>query len=371
MLSRKTIERLAALQDAAGILSVYLKLDPALRYERGQASQKFRGGLARFLRNATEEQQAIARREEPRILALLNQPTPPGRALVIFSSETAGIWEALSLDVLLPTWVSADRTTYTGPLAQVIDEYPRLVVAVVQRDQGAIYVSEQRAAATEAEVTSDVPGQHVQGGWAQARFQRHIEAHVQKHLGKLVDGLKDLYYDRPFNRLAVGGTEDVTAEFVKMLPEPLPGLVIGVFGVDFKHDNEDAVLDKARALATAYEREQERALVERMVDATEAQGRGVLGIDDTIAALREGRVHTLVCADGVEKEGSACLSCDYISAETFERCPACGGDAQAVPDVIDRAIERAFQTDARVEIAFGEAREWLLARGGIGALLRY
>jgi peptide chain release factor subunit 1 len=254
---------------------------------------------------------------------------------------------------------------------QVLDEYPRFVVAVVQRDNASVYITEQRAAEETAEIESNVPGQHDQGGWAQARFQRHIEFHVERHLNKVTEELQQLYYDQPFKRLAIGGTEETANELVKMLPEALSRRVIGTFSVDFKQRTEDEVLEQARELLREDERRSERRLVEQLVNAAESGGRGVVGIDETVRAVLEGRVHVLVVAEGITKEGTACQNCDYFAAGHFERCPACGEEAETMPDIVERAVEGTYLTGAHVETVFGEAREWLLAQGGLGAVLRY
>ena len=108
-----------------------------------------------------------------------------------------------------------------------------------------------------------------------------------------------------------------------------------------------------------------------LVDAAKSCGQGVLGIEEALRAVREGRVHTLLVADGVIKDGTACLSCDYFAAKKFERCPVCGGAAEPESDIVDRAVERAFLAGAHVEIVLGEARRWLVAQGGMAAILRY
>jgi len=372
MISRKELERLAALRSDEGVLSVYLKMDPQLRYDPNQAAAKFKGALKRFQHTTADENLAsVAEREKDRVLRFLEQGPPRGRGLAIFSSEPSDIWEVVPLDVMLPTYVSVDTTTNTALLMQVLDEYPRFVVAVVQRDHAAIYTSQQEVAAEEADIESIVPGRHDQGGWAQARFQRHIEFHVERHLKKVVDEIEELFYDRPFNRLVVGGSEEAVNEFIEMLPEPLSRRVVGTFSVDLKHQTEEEVLDQARRVLREEERRSEKELIERIVSSAESGGRGIVGIEPTISAVREGRVHILAIAEGATAEGWECHSCDYFTSETLDRCPLCSSDGKAIPDVIERVAEKAYGTGARVEIVFGEAREWLLARGGLGAVLRY
>jgi peptide chain release factor subunit 1 len=372
MISRKELERLAALRSDDGILSVYLKLDPRLAYDRGQAQAKFKGALRRFER-ATEDEalRSVAEREKDRVLSFLEQLSPSGRGLAVFSSQPADVWEVVSLDVMVPTFVTADTTTNTSLLMQVLDEFPRFVVSVVQRDHAAIYTSEQRLDGEEAAIESEVPGRHDQGGWAQARFQRHIEHHVERHLKKVVDEIETLFYERPFNRLVVGGAEEAVNELLDMLPEPVSRRVVGTFPVDIKHQTEREVLDAARRVILEDERRSEERLIGELVDAAESGGKGAVGLEATIAAAREGRVHVLAIAEGATSEGWACQRCDYFAREEFERCPLCSGEPEPIPDVIERAAEAAYLSGAKVNVVFGEAREWLLARGGLGALLRY
>jgi peptide subunit release factor 1 (eRF1) len=141
---------------------------------------------------------------------------------------------------------------------------------------------------------------------------------------------------------------------------------------DFKQENDEHILDRARQLAQEDERSAEAALVEQIVSFTGQGGKGVLGVDDTILALIEGRVDTIAVIDGLVQEGSHCHNCDYFAARKFEQCPACSSiDCEDVPDIIEHAIEYALIKGSRVNFVYLGAEEMLQSRGGIGALLRY
>lgn len=372
MISHDELTRLAALQSEHGIVSAYLKIDPHLMLDPTQPLVKFKGAAKRFLRRTKDERwrKALERERDP-ILRYLEGWEPRGRALALFACTPDDIWEIVSLQVPVPSLITVDTTTHTAVLAQVLDEHPLFAVAVVQRDKAQIYLAEQRSAEAVETIASVVPGRHDQGGWSQARFQRHIEFHVAEHLKKVVDELERLFYQRRFNRLAVGGSEEAVHELAKMLPDPVRRTAIGTFSVNLKHDGDADLLERARRVWEEHERRSERDLVASLSDAAAANGRGVLGIDDTVRAVQEGRVQTLVVAEGVEKGGSACTRCDYFAARALDRCPLCGGETEPAPDIVERAVERAYLGGAHVESVFGEAREWLLARGGVGALLRY
>ena len=374
MISRKDVERLAAFRSDDGVVSAYVRIDPKLVYDRQAHAAQFKGAVRAFLRaNKNGAWQAVLERESGRILRFLEERLPSGRGLAIFACQPAGLWEALTLQVPVPSFIDVGPSPSIEVLARILDEYPRFAVVVVQRDAARIYLSEQRQADAGAvvEVTSDVPGWHDQGGWAQARFQRHIEVHVQRHLREVADELERLFYERPFSRLTVGGSPEAVDEFLALLPEPVARCVVGTFPVDLKHDSEEAVLERARQVGDEAERRSEAELVTRALEAAASGGRGAAGLDETLRAVAEARVHTLLVADGLVREGAVCPACGHLAAEPVPRCPLCGAEAEAVSDVIERAVERAFLAGAHIETVLGPARQRLLENGGLAAILRY
>ena len=371
MISRRDIEHLAQLHSDDGILSAYIKIDPRLGYDRRQAEAKFKGALTRCARTADARSLAVLEREKAPVLDFLRSWEQRGRGLAIFSSQPAGIWQLYELDVLIPTYVTVDDSPQTSILARVIDEYPRMAVVLLDGGDARIYLSEQGVDKLRLRQDDELPGRHDQGGWAQARYQRHVDFHHSAHLKAVADRLEDLYYSQPFSRLILAGLPAAAGEFAAMLPDPIRRRVIGDFSVDFKTTNDDAVLERAGRTVEEDERSAEIALVQEIVDNAAAGGKGIAGIDPTLRLVIEGRVQTLAVAEGVTKEGSLCPNCGYLSALKIDLCPVCSSPAQQVPDVIEAAVERAFVDGADVNIVFASAREALLAHGGIGALLRY
>lgn len=371
MISRRELERLASMRSDKAIVSAYIKIDPRLGYDPNQPIAKFKGACKRFARQADERARRALRREEENILMFLEEWKPHGRALVIFACRPDDIWETVELDVMVPTFVSVDTTTHTSLLARVIDEYPRMAVALLDGDTARVYLSEQGREEQLATVSSDIPGRHDQGGWSQARFQRHIEFHGAKHLQKVAELIERLYYEQPFQRLVLVGIHETVSEIKRMLSEPVRRRVIGDFSVDFKKENDEEVMERARRLAEEQERATEKALVRSVIDGAQAGGQATVGMEPTIDAVSQGRVRTLVVADGVTKDGSLCENCGFFAPRRFEACPVCSGRTERLTDVVEYATEQAYLSGADVNTVFGEAKEALVARGGIGATLRY
>jgi peptide chain release factor subunit 1 len=260
----------------------------------------------------------------------------------------------------------------TQLLARVIDEHPRMAVVMLDGGDARIYLAQQGAAVTASESSVELPNRHDQGGWSQARFQRHIQFHHEQRLQEVAERLKDLFYERPFGRLVLVGVDSATNDFAGHLSDPLRRRLIGALHADFKQETDEAILDRARGLARQQERSAEVARVQEIVNFTDEGGRGALGLADTIRCLIEGRADTIAVVDGLTARGSRCLNCDYFAPETFQTCPVCASeDVDELADAVEHTIEYALINGSRVNVVFDEAAEMLQARGGIGALLRY
>jgi peptide chain release factor subunit 1 len=372
MITHETLHHLEQFHSPEGILSLYLRIDPQHMDHPGHPLVEFKGLLRRYLeRPSAEDGLAAVQREKQRVMDYLQGWVTRGRGLAIFACEPLGLWEVLNLDNPVPSSLEVDPSPRTGLLRQVMDESPSFVVVVVHRDQASIYTTEQRASDKRTEITSAVQGWHKQGGWSQSRFQRHIQYQVNEHMKKVIEDLESLLATRAFGRLAIGGTDATVKELIHQLPDPLARRLIGTFLIDCKHDSEDDVLNKARKVNEDFERAMEKQLIDRIVNAAHSGGQGVVGIDATLPKIIEGRVQTLVLADGATQTGQACSQCEFFSTAHYERCPLCDGEVRAARDIIDRATDRAVLSGAHIETVFGEARDWLLAQGGMGAVLRY
>jgi peptide chain release factor subunit 1 len=370
-ITRGQVESLARRRAEEGILSVYIKVDSVLGYDVGQPAAKFKGALRRFARNASKAEKAALEREKGKVLAYLESWEPHCRGLALFSCQPAGVWETLELPVLVPSFVAVAHAPQTEFLTQLLEDFPRLAVALLDGPAARIYVGEQADWERDASITSDVPGRHDQGGWAQARFHRHIEFHETQHLKKVAEELERLYRDEPFKGLVIVGGEEAAAELEELLSEDVAARLIGHLSADFKQESDSQILERVLRLAAEADTLAEEDLVRRIVDSAEAGGRGAVGLKNTLEAVVEGKVDTLAVAEGVTMEGAVCPRCDFFAAEPFEQCPVCATAGEPVDDIVDYAVERTVIRGGRVKLVGGKAREWLLARGALGALLRY
>ena len=326
MITREEISRLASLHSDNGIVSVYIKIDPRLNYERAQPAMKFKSAYSRARRSASEATVATLEREHGRILAFLEGWEPHGRGLSIFASQPDDLWETFELDSEVPTWVTVAPEPDIGVLLRVLDESPRMAVVLLDGGDVRVYLAEQGRESREIKKHEQLPSRHAQGGWSQARYQRHVEFHRDMLLRDVADKLNDIFYAKGFDRVVLVGVEEVAKEFEALLPDPLRLRVIGHLTADFKQENDERILERARELAREDELSAEVALVAEIANFADAHGKGTLGLDDTFLTLVEGNVDILVVAEGVVTDGSFCHNCGYLSAHKFSQCPICASN---------------------------------------------
>ncbi len=133
------------------------------------------------------------------------------------------------------------------------------------------------------------------------------------------------------------------------------------------------ILSKVNEVIAQVEAERQGALVDSLAnDARKKGATGALGLSDTLTALMDKKVMTLLTTEGFTAKGYQCENCSYLSAVQVEACPVCGHPMHLVEHAVDLAIRKALENDARVEsIRAEQAAQRLRELGGIGALLRY
>jgi peptide subunit release factor 1 (eRF1) len=109
---------------------------------------------------------------------------------------------------------------------------------------------------------------------------------------------------------------------------------------------EPEVLDRIRTCEDSARKVRESVLAHRIVDLSRT-GAAVLGLDQTLRALRQGHVRMLLARDGFAKMGYLCPRCGELSLG-FNRCPTCNGAMAAIFNVVEEMIQRAL--DAHCEV---------------------
>jgi hypothetical protein len=378
MPDRDVIRRLAEVDVPDGaVLSIYVDLDPrefATAEARKSAITSALDEADRAVSDSDDQRQLdhdtrMALREDvARAREYLESADfDDTHGLAIFAAGGAGLFEAVHLPHPVASSVSIDTTPHVAPLVALPDG--SWLVVLVNRGSGRLLRGGPDGLREEGAVDDDVHGQHDQGGWSQARYQRSVDEDVRRHLERVAKGVRQRHDRAPFDHLLVGGPEDAYSELMELLDQKMSALLAGRVEVDVENTTPEQV---AEAAAGAMRRHEEKVQDELLARLAEGLGRGeraAAGIDDVLGCLNEQRVETLMLDAGFSVPGAQCPQCGWIAAQSGGTCPADGTELDPRPNVVDLAIERALAQDARV-VTLRERPE-VEFHGGIAAILRF
>lgn len=289
------------------------------------------------------------------------------RGLAMFSAAAEGLWQALPLPRPVRSRAVVAPEVDILPLEAVLKTYESFCTTLVDYEKARIFTAELGRIEEEEEILDDVPGRHEQGGWAQARFQRHVDDHRQQHLKRVADALFKRFRRKEFDHLILAGSEEVVAELERELHDYLRRRVRAKVALPVIA-SADQVLARSLVLEEELELEREGLLVRQLADAASSGGHAVTGLGRTLAALAEGRVGRLVVDADLSAPGVVCTGCSAL-AEWGSTCRVCSEPVEPVRDVVETAVVSALRGGCGVETVSHDGS--LAAMGGIGAMLRF
>ena len=353
------------------VLSLYLNLDPS-EFATPPARRTSVRSLIDAADRRVREQRGLDDADRTALQASLKRatdllendlPTDGAHALAVFVNEEDGLFQVLKLPRAVPNEVAIGRSPLVGPLARVARR-ERWCVTLVNRRDARIFRGSPDGLREVERIHDEVFGQHDQGGWSQARYQRGIEKEKDDHLKNTCDALMRHLERQPFEKLIVGGPREVVADFESKLHGYLRERLAGRIEVDVEHSSPDEVLESASPLIEELERKREHDALERLGE------RGATGVEDILPPLNERRVEVLVLDEqfgGVP--GVQCLECGWLGLDA-DRCPADGSEVAHLDDLTEAMIELAVQQSAEL-LAVHHERDALEGHGGAAALLRF
>jgi len=368
--SRKDLQELAEYKGTGTpVLSLYLNVDPSQH-----TTDEYKLALRQLLRGAGEQAAGADIAAVERYFDL--EYDWSGRGVTVFSCAADKFWRAFSLPVAVADHVFVGLKPYVTPLVKLWDTFGRFVVAVLDK-QGVRLMLFHVGELIRTEGMLGEPVRRVKAGGGSAEKGRRggTGATANKHEDEVASrNLKEAAAltvafceaHQPRN-LLLGGKAEALKQFKAKLPRVWADRIIGTFPADMTiHEND--VRDKALKVLDEVELEREAALADAVITAAAKGKGGVVRLDDTLSAAHEGRVQTLLVAEGYRAEGFQCQQCGYVTGQHLDTCPFCGGKMAHIPDAVETTIQQVLEQGGHVEMVAGHKE---LMQAGVGALLRY
>ncbi len=353
---------------ASPVVSLYLDVD-GRRYVR---PRDYEVQLEALLRGAAERSgadrpaAADLERIEQRVRAGFDRSRV--RGLAIFSATADGLWEVIELPVPVRNQLVVNDSPHVRQLEAVLDEYERVGVLLADKQRARMFVFELGELVERNELFDQLPRhEDDRGDWDRDHVRDHTAEAAHQHLKRAAQVAFEAYKAQPFDHLVIGAPEEIANELERDLHSYLRDRIRARLAIPVGA-SEPAIGDAVRAVQEQIERAQEARLVQRLRDAVGSRNGGVAGLAETLGALMERRVDTLLVSDGYEVPGWRCRACGHVAVKG-RACPVCSADMHQVDDVVEEAVEEAVAQSCRVEVCVGNADLDVLGR--IGALLRF
>ena len=279
-----------------------------------------------------------------------NDHWQPG-GVAVFACDGTGLFEEIHLPRVLRNRVTVDETAYVRPLLAVLDEYHRTCIALVDRSSARLfdlYLDELREL---AELEGEAPRKRDYSGalgLEEHGAHRRAEELEKRHFRQVAERLERLFAAEDYDLLVPAGHAEQLPRFEEHLSPDLQERVPGRFTFDPSRDTLLDIRREGDAVVERYEREQEREMVERVLESSAAGGLGAVGLRDCLWGGSLAAVELLLVHESATAEGMVCDSCHWLGIDGGA-CPSCGAELRRVPDVIDELVEKVVEDSGRVE----------------------
>jgi peptide subunit release factor 1 (eRF1) len=381
-LTPEKLRELADLRpDNARVLSLFLNLDPtefATPPARGSEVRSVIDQAERSLKELkendglTHDELKALRDDIDRAREWFNNgdfDAKGAHGLALYLAGPAGLFEVVKLPRPVQTNAVVDDSPYIEPIADLTSR-AHWGVLLVSRRNGRILRGTSDGLREVDQVWDDTHGQHDQGGWSQARYQRSVEEEKKDHVRAVLDVLFEHHKRAPVDCLLVGCNEELYPDVQQYLHPYLKERLVGRFDVDVEVSKPEDVFKAAQPKIEEHESQRERDALDRLTDGVNAGGRGVAGVERTLDALNEQRVEKLLVNYGFDPPGTQCPQCRALYQEDVARCPADDTPTERRDSIIEPAFERALAQSAEVIVVRYNGPE-IEELGNIGAVLRF
>lgn len=372
------LDRLAAFAPTPHpVVSLYLNTQPGQtgRDQFQTFVRKEFAGRSETYPSGSPERASLAADLE-KIRALLDTGVDPAaNGVAVFACSAADLFEVVQLTAPIHEhWLSIDDHPHLYPLVRVHSLFPRYAALLADTNSARILVIAAGEVVTQQEVTGVKTRRSSQGGWAQARFQRHIENFHVQHAKEVVDALDRIAGRENITEIVIAGDEVIVPLLRDQMPKHLAEKIVDHLKID-TNAPLDAVITTSLEAMRRVRGQTEREKVEAAVGAFRAGGLGTVGVDRTLDALEKGQVDELLIGARINELQPVGAHAGHERSSPREGAvtPVAAGEAAAVAPggvaLADELITRATQTGAAITVV--EDPDLLAAYGGVAAVLRF
>jgi hypothetical protein len=360
---------LLRMEDPLGVLSVFVEMPADGADRRAEIEIKneltrleHRGGGNGSLLRAEALRSTLAL-VTPALERLLD-PGANGRGGAVFATLSGPEIISFATPMPLANRVVLDSRPFVRPLLELLDEGEPAGVVLISAREAEVLDWRLGALRRLTRVTREPEEEH---GPPTTPHDQRARRERDRQLRWIEDVAADVFRlagENGWERLLISGDERMTGPLGDALPVHLRDHAL----VDARrlHENDQPALAAAVAERLGEDRAGRNARLSRRVRAAALGAqRGALGLSEVVAALNEGRAEHVIYDSALRYSGAIAPDGSLLVAD---EPPGLGKEE---PQLLERIVERALHTGARVTPVDGAAADNLADAGGIAALLRW
>jgi peptide chain release factor subunit 1 len=370
---REHLDRLSSFEPSedAPVLSLYLDAQPD-QHGRDNYDTWLRKTLSDRARTFKGEARESFDQDVARITTFLAEDARrSANGLAIFACAARGLFDAVQFDVPFEDhWLFIGSVPHLYPLARLNDQFPRYAALLVDTNSARLFVFGLGATESGQDVKNVKTRKTSQGGWSQARYQRHLANFHLQHLKEVADTLERVVREESINQVVLACDEVTKPTLLEQLPQQVAEKIVDIVRLDINAPERD-VLSTTLETLRGHDATTDAEHVEALIGAWRANGLGVVGPEACLQALEMGQVEELLITATpslLKRPESLPAPVAPGPVEVDTSAPADGLDSDQIK-VADELVTKAQQTGARIR--FIEDANLLADVGGVGALLRF
>ncbi len=290
--------------------------------------------------------------------------------LAIFSCSNQDFWQFYNLPSPPRSRIIFDKNPYVRPLSAILDEYHRIFALTLDRKEAKWYDIFMGEISLLDSHKEDVPSKVKEGGWEgyeSKRIERHVATHLHDNLKKIAQTTFKLFKQNHFDWIFLGCREKYCSDFEALLHSYLKSKIRGRLKA-MPGDSQATLLRESLELEKNLKKQEEDAIVLRLISELEKGGLAISGLKQTLRSLNQGAAQTLVVTRNFFQPGRMCPKCRFLFTDE-PKCPSCQRKTEKMLDIIDEAVEAAMDKNCEVRHIMSPSK--LNRYGKIGAFLRY
>lgn len=295
------------------------------------------------------------------------------RSKVVFACSPRDVWREFDVPpVLAETRLFVNRRFHLKPLAALFSEYPKLWVALADRQNARVLEVDFDQVREQAAIKNPLPRHGSSdgfNGYDAGHTQRHKEDEVRRHFQQLSDLLKTAAQRKQFDAIVFGCNDVNWSELEAQLHPDVKKKILGRFSGELNALTNEQAAEEALRVARSSLHNHHLSLLNETLGEARGNGRAVAGLRRVLRSTELGEVDTILMAEHYSARAVECTNCRHLDSHLVPYCPVCGRATRQLDDVCEALIPLAVKNNLGLVLLPRDSK--LDQVGNIAALLRF